>query len=156
MSEVSTRHATATGRDTGPETERDAADARALVVVAAAGVLLLAGVAPFQLVPFQVFQLTMVLVYAVALLGLNLLVGHAGQISLGHGAFFAVGAYGAAIMLDRWDAVPGDAADRRRRGVPARARARRARQCGCAGSTWPWSPWPSRSSWCRCSSGSRR
>ncbi|MGP4095327.1 branched-chain amino acid ABC transporter permease [Nonomuraea sp. KM90] len=59
--------------------------------------------APFQLVPFHVFQLTMVLVYAVALLGLNLLVGHAGQISLGHGAFFAVGAYTAAILLDRWD-----------------------------------------------------
>ncbi|NUS04953.1 MAG: branched-chain amino acid ABC transporter permease [Nonomuraea sp.] len=60
--------------------------------------------APFQLVPFHVFQLTMVMIYAVALLGLNLLVGHAGQISLGHGAFFAVGAYAAAIMLDRWDA----------------------------------------------------
>ncbi|MEV0591460.1 branched-chain amino acid ABC transporter permease [Nonomuraea cavernae] len=59
--------------------------------------------APFQLVPFRVFQFTMVLVYAVALLGLNLLVGHAGQISLGHGAFFAVGAYGAAIMLDRFE-----------------------------------------------------
>ncbi|MGW0802346.1 branched-chain amino acid ABC transporter permease [Nonomuraea sp. NPDC002799] len=58
--------------------------------------------APFQLVPFHVFQLTMVLVYAVALLGLNLLVGHAGQISLGHGAFFAVGAYATAILLDRW------------------------------------------------------
>ncbi|MCF6467667.1 branched-chain amino acid ABC transporter permease [Nonomuraea sp. MG754425] len=59
--------------------------------------------APFQLVPFHVFQLTMVLVYAVALLGLNLLVGHAGQISLGHGAFFAVGAYASAVLLDRWD-----------------------------------------------------
>ncbi|MFC4118792.1 branched-chain amino acid ABC transporter permease [Nonomuraea zeae] len=59
--------------------------------------------APFQLVPFHVFQLTMVLIYAVALLGLNVLVGHAGQISLGHGAFFAIGAYGAAILLDRWD-----------------------------------------------------
>ncbi|WP_336212300.1 branched-chain amino acid ABC transporter permease [Nonomuraea sp. LPB2021202275-12-8] len=71
---------------------------------AVAGLLLAAAVfAPFQLVPFHVFQLTMVLVYAVALLGLNLLVGHAGQISLGHGAFFAVGAYGAAILLDRWD-----------------------------------------------------
>ncbi|TYB54381.1 branched-chain amino acid ABC transporter permease [Nonomuraea sp. PA05] len=58
--------------------------------------------APFQLVPFHVFQLTMVLVYAVALLGLSLLVGHAGQISLGHGAFFAVGAYTAAILMDRW------------------------------------------------------
>jgi branched-chain amino acid transport system permease protein len=65
-----------------------------------AGALLAAAIyAPFQLVPFHVFQLTMVLIYAVALLGLNLLVGHAGQISLGHGAFFAVGAYTAAIMM---------------------------------------------------------
>ncbi|UBU13086.1 branched-chain amino acid ABC transporter permease [Nonomuraea gerenzanensis] len=70
---------------------------------AALGLLLAAALyAPFQLVPFHVFQLTMVLVYAVALLGLNLLVGHAGQISLGHGAFFAVGAYAAAILMDRW------------------------------------------------------
>ncbi|SEG40672.1 amino acid/amide ABC transporter membrane protein 2, HAAT family [Thermomonospora echinospora] len=71
--------------------------------IALAALLLAACYAPFQLVPFRVFQLTMVLVYAVALLGLNLLVGHAGQISLGHGAFFAVGAYAAALMLDRWD-----------------------------------------------------
>ncbi|MEQ4715619.1 branched-chain amino acid ABC transporter permease [Nonomuraea sp. B19D2] len=70
---------------------------------AGAAVLLVAACyAPFQLAPFHVFQLTMVLVYAVALLGLNLLVGHAGQISLGHGAFFAVGAYATAILLDRW------------------------------------------------------
>jgi branched-chain amino acid transport system permease protein len=70
--------------------------------VAAAALVAAAVYAPFQLVPFHVFQLTMVLVYAVALLGLNLLVGHAGQISLGHGAFFAVGAYAAAILMDRW------------------------------------------------------
>ncbi|WP_395986354.1 branched-chain amino acid ABC transporter permease [Actinomadura sp. 9N407] len=68
------------------------------------GVLALVALwAPFELVPFRVFQFTMVMVYAVALLGLNLLVGHGGQISLGHGAFFAVGAYGTAIMMDRWD-----------------------------------------------------
>ncbi|MEV4292191.1 branched-chain amino acid ABC transporter permease [Nonomuraea bangladeshensis] len=65
---------------------------------AVAALLVAALYAPFQLVPFHVFQLTMVLVYAVALLGLNLLVGHAGQISLGHGAFFAVGAYTAAVL----------------------------------------------------------
>ncbi|POM23031.1 High-affinity branched-chain amino acid transport system permease protein LivH [Actinomadura rubteroloni] len=65
--------------------------------------LLAALVAPFQLVPFRVFQLTMVFVYALALLGLNLLVGHTGQISLGHGGFFAVGSYTAAVMMDRWD-----------------------------------------------------
>lgn len=58
--------------------------------------------APFYFTPFRVFQLTMVLVYAVALVGLNLLVGHGGQISLGHGAFFAAGAYTTAVMLDRF------------------------------------------------------
>ncbi|WP_067718049.1 branched-chain amino acid ABC transporter permease [Nocardia yamanashiensis] len=63
----------------------------------------LACYAPFQLLPFRTFQLAMALVYAVALLGLNLLVGQAGQISLGHGAFFAAGAYTAAVLVDRWD-----------------------------------------------------
>ena len=80
----------------GPGARRRRANWRWIVV---ALLLVLACYAPFQLVPFRVFQLTMVLIYAVALLGLNLLVGHAGQISLGHGAFFAVGAYTAAIML---------------------------------------------------------
>jgi branched-chain amino acid transport system permease protein len=89
------------------EVNAPAARARALSVRwrwgAAALLLAAACYAPFQLMPFHVFQLTMVLIYAIALLGLNVLVGHAGQISLGHGAFFAIGAYGAAILLDRWD-----------------------------------------------------
>jgi branched-chain amino acid transport system permease protein len=72
--------------------------------VAAVVLLLVACYLPFQFVPFRVFQFTMVMVYAMALLGLNLLVGHGGQISLGHGAFFAVGAYTAAIMMYHWDA----------------------------------------------------
>ncbi|MFF6981921.1 branched-chain amino acid ABC transporter permease [Streptomyces sp. NPDC008343] len=79
---------------------------RARRLRAALTVLLAAGVAvgaPFYFAPFQVFQLTMVLLYAVALAGLNLLVGFGGQISLGHGAFFAAGAYTAAVMLDRYD-----------------------------------------------------
>src|SRR5574342_1087178 len=69
------------------------------------GVGLLLGAAcllPFSLSPFLVFQFTQVLVYAMALLGLNMLTGYNGQISLGHGAFFALGAYAAAIMIDRW------------------------------------------------------
>ena len=41
------------------------------------------------------------LAYAVAVLGLNLLVGYSGQISLGHGAFFALGAYTAAILIEK-------------------------------------------------------
>jgi branched-chain amino acid transport system permease protein len=64
--------------------------------------LLLACVLPFVLTNFRLFQLTQVYIYAIALLGLNLLTGYNGQISLGHGAFFAIGGYVAAILMDRW------------------------------------------------------
>ncbi|HEU4400233.1 MAG TPA: branched-chain amino acid ABC transporter permease [Actinomycetota bacterium] len=69
---------------------------RGLVLLAA--VLVAAGV-PFNSDRVVNGQLTLVLVYAVAALGLNLLVGYSGQISLGHGAFFAIGAYTAATLI---------------------------------------------------------
>jgi branched-chain amino acid transport system permease protein len=59
---------------------------------------------PFVLSNFRLFQFTLVFVYAIALLGLNILTGYNGQISLGHAAFYAVGAYTAAIMIDKWNA----------------------------------------------------
>jgi branched-chain amino acid transport system permease protein len=59
-------------------------------------------VLPFLLSNFSVFQLTLVIAYAVVLLGLNMLTGYNGQISLGHGAFYAVGAYAAAILMDHY------------------------------------------------------
>ena len=69
----------------------------------ALAVLLLAICAlPFLVTNYHTFQLTMVLVYAIALLGLNILTGYNGQISLGHGAFYAIGAYVAAILMDKW------------------------------------------------------
>jgi branched-chain amino acid transport system permease protein len=66
---------------------------------------------PFMVSSYHTFQLTLVLVYAIALLGLNILTGYNGQISLGHGAFYALGAYCAAIMMDKlaapyWTTVP--------------------------------------------------
>jgi branched-chain amino acid transport system permease protein len=67
-----------------------------------AGGIALALLLPFALSGFRLFQFTQVWVYAVVLLGLNLLTGYSGQISLGHGAFYALGAYTAAIMIDRW------------------------------------------------------
>jgi branched-chain amino acid transport system permease protein len=79
---------------------------------AAVGVLLAAAcAAPFLVSSFHTFQLTQILVYSIALLGLNLLTGFSGQISLGHGAFFGMGAYVAAILLDHawmpyWAAIP--------------------------------------------------
>ncbi|HEY1721021.1 MAG TPA: branched-chain amino acid ABC transporter permease [Magnetospirillaceae bacterium] len=57
---------------------------------------------PFLVSKYQSFQFTLAMIYAVALLGLNILTGYNGQISLGHGAFFAVGAYTAAILMHRF------------------------------------------------------
>ena len=54
---------------------------------------------PFNSNPSVNGNLTLVMSYAVAVMGLGLLVGYAGQISLGQGAFFAIGAYAAAAML---------------------------------------------------------
>ena len=67
-----------------------------LVVAVLAAVLL-----PIVLEDFRVFQLNLVLIYAIAILGLNILTGYGGQISLGHGAFFAVGAYTSAILISQ-------------------------------------------------------
>lgn len=55
---------------------------------------------PFLAKGYQLFQATMVLSYAVALLGLNILTGYNGQISLGHGAFYALGAYTAGMLME--------------------------------------------------------
>ena len=64
-------------------------------------VLVMGAVAlPFLVSNYRVFQFNMVLVYAIVLLGLNILTGYNGQISLGHGAFYAIGAYVAAILMD--------------------------------------------------------
>lgn len=55
---------------------------------------------PFFSKGFFVFQMTKLLIYAIAIIGLNLLTGINGQFSLGHGAFYAVGAYTTAIMVE--------------------------------------------------------
>jgi len=65
-------------------------------------ILVVAFALPFTLSNFRVFQFTQVLIYAIALLGLNMLTGYNGQISLGHSAFYAIGAYTTAIMIDQW------------------------------------------------------
>ena len=69
---------------------------------ALAAALVLALALPLLLSNFRLFQFTQVYIYAIALLGLNMLTGYNGQISLGHGAFYAIGAYTAAIMMNDW------------------------------------------------------
>ncbi len=72
-------------------------------ILAVIAILAMATLLPLALDDFRLFQLTQAMVYAIALLGLNILTGYNGQISLGHGAFYALGAYTAAILMDRWD-----------------------------------------------------
>ena len=74
---------------------------RASIVLAVA-VIGVAFSLPFYMSGFRLFQFTQVCIYAIALMGLNLLTGYNGQFSLGHGAFYAIGAYISAIMMDRW------------------------------------------------------
>ena len=57
----------------------------------------------FLLSDYHLFQLTMVVVYAIAILGLAILTGFNGQISLGHGAFYAIGAYVTAVLMYKYD-----------------------------------------------------
>ncbi len=67
----------------------------------ALGVIVFAGL-PTQVTSFQSLEWAEVLIFAIVIMGLNLLVGYSGQISLGHGAFMAVGAYTTAILVHRY------------------------------------------------------
>lgn len=71
-----------------------------LGAILAGGALLVA--APVLLDSFRLFQISIAMIYAIALFGLNILTGYNGQISLGHGAFYAIGAYLSAVMISQW------------------------------------------------------
>jgi branched-chain amino acid transport system permease protein len=84
---------------------------RALWGLLALAVAVVALAFPFLASGYHIYQGSQVLILAIALLGLNLLTGFNGQISLGHGAFFAIGGYGAAILIAKfgfpfWAAIP--------------------------------------------------
>lgn len=65
---------------------------------------------PHYLKNYGIYLLTYWLVYVIATMGLNLIVGYAGQKSLGHAAFFGIGAYTTALLLKAgisfWLALP--------------------------------------------------
>ena len=69
------------------------------------GIFAALAVAPLFLNPYWVDVLNNVGLYAILGLSLNLIVGHAGLFNLGHAAFFAVGAYTAAILNTQF-AIP--------------------------------------------------
>jgi branched-chain amino acid transport system permease protein len=52
---------------------------------------------------FIIFQMTMLLIYGLAVLALNILTGGSGQFSLGQSAFYAIGAYTSAILMEHFN-----------------------------------------------------
>src|SRR6476619_403093 len=63
-------------------------------------VLLFLVLFPLASTNFVTFQITMLLVYATAILALNILTGGSGQFSLGQSALFAIGAYTSAVLVE--------------------------------------------------------
>lgn len=80
----------------------DAVPKRAMTLGAgtSAVVLLLLLVMPLFVKNFIIFQLTTVLIYGLAVLALNILTGGSGQFSLGQSAFYALGAYISAVLME--------------------------------------------------------
>ena len=75
-----------------------------IVLIALAVVIpLLRPLLPDTVSDYRLFLVSTMMIAAIAVLGLNLLTGFNGQISLGHSAFYAVGAYTAAILMDKLD-----------------------------------------------------
>ncbi|MBW1714687.1 MAG: branched-chain amino acid ABC transporter permease [Deltaproteobacteria bacterium] len=65
------------------------------------GLILLFAFVPFVSSAYILYIINTIGIFAIAAIGLNLLIGYTGQISLGHGAFFGVGAYSAAILATK-------------------------------------------------------
>lgn len=80
-------------------------------IVAILVVVALAIALTFLVSSYRLFQLSMTLSYACAVLSLTVLTGINGQLSLGHGAFYAVGAYATAVLMAHygwpyWATIP--------------------------------------------------
>ncbi len=74
-------------------------NSRKITLISIAVSLVLLATFPHFLKNYGVYLLTYWLIFVVACMGLNLTVGYAGQKSLGHAAFFGIGAYTVAILL---------------------------------------------------------
>ena len=121
-----------------------------LVVLFTALALLL----PVVTDPYILFVANLLFIYTILSIGLNVLVGFAGQFALANAAMFGIGAYTTGLLqvhlgISYWLALPGGAV----LGRPRRYVDRAARPADSAGSTWRWrrSPSPTSPSGCSCS-----
>ena len=67
-----------------------------------AGLILL----PFTVSGFTLSQINLIAIYIIVAVGLNILVGYTGQVSLGHAGFFAIGAYGTVLLFSAFSWMP--------------------------------------------------
>jgi branched-chain amino acid transport system permease protein len=83
----------------------EAVPKRAMTLGTGTSLVILAAllVTPLFVKNFIIFQMTMVLIYGLAVLALNILTGGSGQFSLGQSAFYALGAYTSAILMEHAD-----------------------------------------------------
>jgi branched-chain amino acid transport system permease protein len=75
-------------------------------IARAVGVVALVWTLPYLVEPFRLGQITGACIYAIVIVGLNLLSGFGGQISLGHAAFFGIGAYATGVLTTGYDVSP--------------------------------------------------
>jgi len=80
----------------------EAVSKRAMTLGLGTSIALLAAliIVPLFVKNFIIFQMTMLLIYGLAVLALNILTGGSGQFSLGQSAFYALGAYTSAILME--------------------------------------------------------
>lgn len=83
----------------------EAVPKRSMTLGAGTSLVVLAAllVVPLVAKNFIVFQMTMLLIYGLAVLALNILTGGSGQFSLGQSAFYAIGAYTTAVLMEQYN-----------------------------------------------------
>lgn len=78
----------------------------ALRIIRALGIIAVVCSLPYLVEPFRLNQVTQACIYAIVIVGLNLLSGFGGQISLGHAAFFGLGAYTTGVLTTKYGVSP--------------------------------------------------
>ncbi|MEJ7704559.1 MAG: hypothetical protein WKF47_13175 [Geodermatophilaceae bacterium] len=114
-SAVDAPSAAATGTGAPPGSARRRLPLTGLIALA---VLILLAAVPLFVAPFQTSMLARMLIFALLAVSLDLLVGVTGLPSLGHAAYFGVGAYTAGLVAKYWTAAAPDSAAGRGRALP--------------------------------------
>lgn len=90
----------------GPRVIHRGSTAHLAMLAAGAALVVLVVLVGSQLGPFQQGQLTRVAIFAIAIAGLNIATGYVGMLSVGHSAFFGLGAYTTGVLVVKYDWEP--------------------------------------------------